>query len=174
MAIADPGQAKVTDTQFVARAQPLIVVDDSHTMLMVMTQFLTRAGFTDVEYVSSATQALARVHERRFRLVLTDIEMPVHSGIDLLRTLRARPATKDLPVLLVTASMDHRHIGKAKAERASGFLLKPFSDSAMRHAIAEATSGTGIERRQETVAAAEGRSYRASRFIVRDRGAGGR
>jgi two-component system, chemotaxis family, chemotaxis protein CheY len=166
MANADPGQAKVPDAPFLARAQPLIVVDDSHTMLMVMTQFLTRAGFTEVEYVSSATQALARLHERRFRLVMSDIEMPVHSGIDLLRTLRTRPATRDLPVLLVTASMDHRHIGKAKAEKASGFLLKPFTDGAMRHAIAEATAATGTERKPETGAAGD-RNYRVSRYFDR-------
>lgn len=172
MAIADPAHGMVPDAQFLARCQPLVVVDDSHTMLMVMSNFLTRAGFTDVEYVSSAGQALARVHERRFRLVLTDIEMPVHSGLDLLRTLRTRPSTKDIPVLLVTASMDHRHVGRAKAEGASGFLLKPFSDSGMRHAIEEATSGMALDRNRAAAAGNGERTYRVSRYYAPTRGNG--
>ena len=145
--------------------QPTLIVDDSHTMLMIMARLMGTIGFHDVEYVMSAAHALERLNSRKFCLVIADVEMPVHGGLDLVRAMRAASATRSIPVLLVTASMDHSHIGRAKAEGIDGYLLKPFTAKALHHAVTDAIGPVRVHDRPSAAVSeppVEKRSVRVS------------
>lgn len=145
---------------------PALIVDDSHAMLMIMANLMGKIGFHDVEYVSTAAHALERLNRRKFSLLIADVEMPVHGGLDLVRAMRAAAPTRAVPVLLVTASMDRAHVDRAKAEGVSGYLLKPFSAQALQRAVTDAIGPARVHERPSAAAPAtvQPRNVRITRF----------
>ena len=114
----------------------VLVVDDEPKMRRVLQMALERMGIEAVA-VHDAGQALARVAEERFDVVLTDLRMPGMSGIDLLSQIRTREP--DLPVIVLTAFGTVETAVEAMKRGAFDYVLKPFDLDAIeltvRHAI---------------------------------------
>jgi CheY-like chemotaxis protein len=70
-------------------------------------------------------EALARLAEEPFELVISDITMPEMDGLELLRRIRANEQFKHLPIIMVTASGQDQDCLTARAEGANAFLTKP-------------------------------------------------
>ncbi len=104
---------------------PVLVVDDDSACRHVLGEALRRAG---IEYlaVASGAEALAEIERSQPSLVLLDLVMPQPDGYEMLRTLRARPETSDLPVLVLTALDGEDEIAKAFEVGADDVLRKPF------------------------------------------------
>lgn len=85
----------------------LILVDDSSSVRVLLRQRLTDVGF-DVEEFPSGEKAAERVFEAPPDIVVTDLQMPGMSGVQLCRLLHSDPATKQVPVVLLTAAGDRR------------------------------------------------------------------
>ncbi|MEO8875967.1 MAG: diguanylate cyclase, partial [Polyangiaceae bacterium] len=85
----------------------LILVDDSSSVRALLRQRLTDAGF-DVEEFPDGEKAAARAFEAPPDVVVTDLQMPGMSGVQLCRLLHAEPMTKRVPVVLLTAAGDRR------------------------------------------------------------------
>ncbi|MGW0217322.1 ATP-binding protein [Micromonospora chokoriensis] len=104
----------------------ILVADDNTDMRAYLSRLLTGQGWR-VRAVTDGRQALDEVHREQPDLVLTDVMMPVLDGFDLLRRLRADPATRALPVLVLSA----RAGGEASVEGlglgADDYLVKPFA-----------------------------------------------
>jgi two-component system chemotaxis sensor kinase CheA len=81
---------------------PILVVDDSLTTRMLEQSILESAGYT-VDLAVSGEDALKRLRERRYSLLLVDIEMPGMDGFALIRQLRGDPAWREIPAILVTS-----------------------------------------------------------------------
>ena len=81
----------------------VLVVDDADDLRRLITIALHRAGF-DVLEASSGEAALEIVESRSVDVIVLDMGLPVMSGTDVVRALRARPETMTLPVLLMTGS----------------------------------------------------------------------
>ncbi|MFB3880502.1 MAG: response regulator transcription factor [Armatimonadota bacterium] len=79
----------------------ILVVDDQPAMVSLITDALTRAGFSVVS-AEDGEQGLRAVEEHHPDLVILDLAMPVMTGLQVLRTLRARPETSNLPVIVLT------------------------------------------------------------------------
>jgi chemosensory pili system protein ChpA (sensor histidine kinase/response regulator) len=105
----------------------VLVVDDSITVRRVTQRLLRREGWR-VALASDGQQALERLREERPALVLSDIEMPRMDGFDLLRHLRADPATADLPVVMITSRIAAKHREYAASLGASHYLGKPYPE----------------------------------------------
>lgn len=80
-----------------------LVIDDDQALGQTFAAVLSRYGFT-VDYLGDSTQALRVIEEQQPHLVTLDVNMPRMSGIDVLRALRANPATAHTKVMLVTAN----------------------------------------------------------------------
>ncbi len=107
----------------------IVVAEDDEDLRELTTRVLRRAGHTVVATADGA-QALAAVAAHGPDAVVSDIDMPAMSGVDLCRALRADPATGRLPVLLVSGSLvagDERPV----AAQATAFLRKPFTPRAL-------------------------------------------
>lgn len=104
----------------------ILAVDDSASMRQMVSFTLKAAGHT-VTDAADGQQALDIAKTRSFDLVLTDVNMPVMDGLTLTRELRALPAFKFTPVLVLTteAGMDKKQEGRAAG--ATGWLVKPFN-----------------------------------------------
>ena len=114
----------------------ILVVDDEADMEALFRQQFRRdlkAGRFDMEFAASAQQALqiiAGAGGRDIILLLSDINMPGMSGLDLLP--RAKAARPDLPVIMVTAYGDAETRRRALDGGAVGLLPKPIDFAALR------------------------------------------
>ena len=111
-----------------------LVVDDSATMRRIITTSLEKIGYTDFVEASNGFEALAKFSES-IQFVITDWSMPVMSGIELIRKLRARPDGKTVPVLMVTTNNTKEDVVVAAQAGANGFLVKPISLQGLKEKI---------------------------------------
>jgi len=104
----------------------ILAVDDSASMRQMVSFTLKSAGF-DVVEANDGQQALLKAKDEQVDLVLSDINMPVMDGIQLVKELRAFPGYKFTPILILTteSSVDKKIEGKKAG--ATGWLVKPFN-----------------------------------------------
>ena len=104
----------------------ILAVDDSASMRQMVAFTLKGAGHTVID-ASDGQQALTIAKTQSFDLVLTDVNMPVMDGLTLTRELRALPAYRFTPILVLTteAGTDKKQEGRAAG--ATGWLVKPFN-----------------------------------------------
>ena len=105
-------------------AEPrVLVVDDELTSAEVLGLILAEAGF-HVTVASDGQQALARLEEAAPDVLVTDFMMPGMHGADLVKAVRAMPAWRALPVLMISAA-PHGAL-RAYDVKYDAFLRKPF------------------------------------------------
>lgn len=103
----------------------VLVVDDQEANMRVVGQLLARAGF-DIVPALSGEQALERVNAAPPDLILLDMRMPGMSGFDVLKKLKDMAATRDIPVIILTADHDRENVALALAAGAVDYITKPF------------------------------------------------
>jgi PAS domain S-box-containing protein len=106
-------------------AGPVLVVDDDTVSRHVLGQALAAAKL-DYVAVGSGAEALAQIEKVHPSIVLLDLVMPPPDGYQILRILRARAETKDLPVVVLTAIDADDEVAKAFEAGADDFVRKPF------------------------------------------------
>jgi PAS domain S-box-containing protein len=104
---------------------PVLVVDDDTVSRHVLVQALAQAELPHVA-VASGSEALEQIDKVRPSLVLLDLVMPAPDGYEILRVLRAREETRDLPVVVLTALEADEEIARAFEAGADDFVRKPF------------------------------------------------
>lgn len=108
----------------------ILVVDDSITMRQMVKFTLEKAGHA-VEEADSGLTALKLVEKERFDLVITDINMPGMNGLELIKELRMRQATRTKPILVLTTEIDAERKSAGRAAGATGWIVKPFDPAAL-------------------------------------------
>jgi two-component system chemotaxis response regulator CheY len=108
----------------------ILAVEDAATMRQVVNFTLTDAGHT-VSEAANVDEALVQIEKERFDLIICDVNMPGKSGLELVKLLRARPASRFVPILMLTT--EHREELKAqgRAAGATGWIVKPFDPSVL-------------------------------------------
>ncbi len=104
----------------------VLVVDDEPNILLSLEFLMQQAGF-EVTTAEDAEQAQALISQQVPDLILLDISLPGMSGFDLLEQLRADDATRQLPVVMLTAHGREVEKEKGMALGASDYITKPFS-----------------------------------------------
>jgi two-component system chemotaxis response regulator CheY len=107
-------------------AKNILTVDDSATIRQTIRLTLSSAGYNVAE-AASGNQALEQCAAKSFDLVVTDLNMPGIDGIELIRSLRARPQFKFTPILMVTTDSQQERKMQGKAAGATGWIVKPFT-----------------------------------------------
>ncbi|HEU0059537.1 MAG TPA: phosphate regulon transcriptional regulator PhoB [Hyphomicrobiaceae bacterium] len=107
-------------------APHILIVEDEDCLLEVLRYNFEKAGYV-VESISNGDRADARLKEATPDLVLLDWVLPGLSGIELCRRLRRAPATKTLPVILLTARSDEMDKVCGLEMGADDYVTKPFS-----------------------------------------------
>jgi two-component system phosphate regulon response regulator PhoB len=103
----------------------ILVVEDEVPLLTLLRYNLEKQGFR-VEEACDGQEALLRVAEQRPDLVLLDWMLPALSGLEVCRQLRRRPATRDLPIIMVTARTEDQDAVRALDTGADDHISKPF------------------------------------------------
>ncbi len=113
----------------------VLIVDDMSTMRRIIKNVFKQLGFTNMEEAEDGQQALEKLRAQPFGFVVSDWNMPVMSGIDLLRSIRADTALKDLPVLMVTAEAQKEQVMEAVQAGVSNYIVKPFTAETLQQKI---------------------------------------
>ncbi len=110
------------------RAAPVcLVVDDSVSVRRTMALFARDLGY-EVDSAADGVDALECVARRAPALVLVDLEMPRMNGVEFVRALRDRPATRTVPVIMITSRSSDKHRRLARDAGVDVFLTKPYTE----------------------------------------------
>lgn len=109
----------------------VLLIEDEPNIAEAIRFILSRDGW-EVTVEENGAQALPRVADVKPDLVILDLMLPGMSGLEILSSLRADPATEALRVLMLTAKGQGRDREAAERAGVSAFMSKPFSNAEMR------------------------------------------
>ncbi|MDD5153386.1 MAG: chemotaxis response regulator CheY [Thermodesulfobacteriota bacterium] len=115
----------------------ILVVDDFNTMRRIVKNILKQLGFENVGEAENGQEALEVLKKEKFDFVITDWNMPVMTGLDLLKAIKADAALKDIPVMMVTAEAQQQNIVEAVKTGASNYIVKPFTAEVLEEKISK-------------------------------------
>lgn len=103
----------------------IMTVDDSASVRQMVGFTLREAGYDVIEAVDGK-DALNKAGGANLNLVVTDLNMPNMDGIELIRNLRAHPAHKFVPIIMLTTESQDAKKMEGKSAGATGWIVKPF------------------------------------------------
>lgn len=109
-----------------ARQRKILVVDDERHIVRLIQVNLERNGYQVVS-AFDGKDALKKVEAERPDLVVLDVMMPHMDGFEVLKRLQANPATRGIPVVMLTAKAQDIDIFKGWSSGVSAYLTKPFN-----------------------------------------------
>lgn len=106
----------------------ILVVDDNPQNLQVVGGLLSREGY-ELAIALSGQEALDYLSSKKTDLILLDIMMPGMDGYEVCRQLQRNPATRDIPVIFLTANSGVDQVAKGFEEGAVDYVTKPFNST---------------------------------------------
>ena len=118
--------------------QPLkvLVVDDEIHIVQVVAIKFRNNGF-DVITCENGAQALQLASDEKPNIIITDVQMPVMTGVELVQNLRNNPGTADIPVIMLTARGFAIEDRQKEELRISAYVSKPFSPRELLQSVEE-------------------------------------
>ena len=112
-----------------------LVVDDFSTMRRIVKNLLQELGYQNIQEADDGKTAWPMLQTGSFDFVITDWNMPLMPGLDLLKAIRADDRLKGLPVLMVTAEAKREQIVEAVQAGVSGYVVKPFTAEILKQKL---------------------------------------
>jgi len=126
--------------------KPILIVDDEKNIRMTLSQSLESLG-VEMDAAGSGEEALAKLKERDFGLILLDIRMPGMDGMEVLRQVReVRP---DIRIIMITAYGTIESAVEAMKLGAADFLQKPFDPDEIRELVSRVMNREKLDERKE-------------------------
>ncbi len=116
-------------------SMPVLVVDDSPTMIRIIRNLLRQLGFVDVDDAVDGVTALTKMRAKRYGLVISDWNMESMTGYDFLREVRGDPALQRTPFIIVTAESKAENVIAAKKAGVNNYIVKPFDAQTLKAKI---------------------------------------
>lgn len=149
----EPADSPPPSIGVVRRRARIVLADDNADMREYVARLLR--GRWDVEAVSDGAAALAAIRRHPPELVLADVMMPGLDGFGLVRALRADPATRAIPVVLLSARAGEEATAEGLSAGANDYLVKPFSARALLARVASQLAAAEVGSESRAVAEAE-------------------
>lgn len=115
----------------------ILIVDDMATMRRIVKNILKQLGFANTEEAENGQEGLQKLRADTYGFVVSDWNMPVMTGIDMLKAIRADDKLKSIPVLMVTAEAQQANLVEAIQAGVSNYIVKPFTAETMQEKIAK-------------------------------------
>ena len=114
---------------------PILIVDDYKTMLRIIRNLLKQLSFINVDEASDGSEALLKLRDKPYGLVISDWNMQPMTGLDLLREVRADPTLEHLPFIMITAESKAENVVAAKQAGVNNYIVKPFNAETLKAKI---------------------------------------
>jgi class 3 adenylate cyclase len=118
--------------------QSILVVDDNEDNRYTLQTLLEADGYQHIASASGGIEAMNLIENEKFSLVLLDMMMPDLNGDEVLRLIRSKADTRDIPVVMISADTDTEKISKCIELGADDYLPKPFNPNILRARIGSA------------------------------------
>lgn len=105
-------------------SKTIMTVDDSSSVRQMVRFTLTEEGYQVIE-AAHGQEALTRM-SGSVDMVITDLNMPIMNGIELIREIRKRPESRFIPIVMLTTESQNEKKMEGKAAGATGWIVKPF------------------------------------------------
>jgi two-component system chemotaxis response regulator CheY len=104
-------------------SMPILVVDDYNTMTRIIRNLLRQIGFSDVDDASDGSNALSKMQQKKYGLVISDWNMEPMTGYELLKQVRSDPGLGSTPFIMVTAESKTENVIAAKKAGANNYIV---------------------------------------------------
>jgi DNA-binding response OmpR family regulator len=115
----------------------ILVVDDDEMVLMALDELLKWEGY-EIQTVSSGSEALQKLDESHYDLIMLDVIMPEMDGFELCKLVREKEKYKETPVIFLTAKSRDEDRVRGLEAGANLFLSKPISPDKLLGIVADA------------------------------------
>ena len=122
----------------------ILIIDDDHFFTELVSLDLLLSGYT-VQTARDPAEGLRAIVDSLPDLILLDLDLPYMSGFEVLEALRSDPATRGIPVIMLTAHKDEESHARCHKIGVDGFFTKPVQSDTLIEAIA-ATLATRAEK----------------------------
>jgi len=116
---------------------PVLVVDDDDATLIFIKRALETLGISDVDLVEDGTDAMQKLEQGTYGLVISDWHMKIMGGLQLLRQMRAKEQFAHIPFMMITGDAQVDIVLAARQAGADAVLLKPFRAEVLRTKIGD-------------------------------------
>ena len=116
----------------------ILTIDDSASIRQMVMMTLSAAGLDVIEAINGA-DGYTKATSQTVHAVITDLNMPVMNGIEFIRKYRQHPASKGVPIILLTTESDEELKRQAKEAGATGWIVKPFKQDQLLAVIKKVT-----------------------------------
>lgn len=113
----------------------VLIVDDYKTMLRIVRNLLRQLNFNNVEEAMDGSEALDKLRQDKFGLVISDWNMQPMTGIELLREVRSDDGLKNIPFVMITAESKPENVITAKEAGVSNYIVKPFNAETLKNKL---------------------------------------
>lgn len=110
----------------------IMIVDDYSTMLRIIRNLLRQLDFNNVDEANNGGDALQKLRESPFHLIISDWNMEPMTGLDLLKEVRADTKLKHIPFIMITAESKTENVVAAKQAGVSNYIVKPFNAETLK------------------------------------------
>lgn len=117
-------------------AKRILIVDDDEMVLMALNELLKPEGY-EIDSVGNARDALTKIEENRYDLLMLDIIMPEMSGLELCKIIRKRDECAEIPIVFLTAKSREEDRVLGLEAGANLFLSKPISPDKLLAIVSE-------------------------------------
>ncbi|HOV98536.1 MAG: response regulator [Bacteroidetes bacterium] len=114
----------------------ILVVDDSTTVRKFVSVSLSMQGF-EVVTACDGMDALEKLPERKYDLIITDLNMPTMDGFEFIKNLKSNPDYKDLPVIILTSLSDATNKEEGVKLGVNSYVVKPFSLEKIQYEVSK-------------------------------------
>lgn len=111
----------------------VLVADDSSTMRKIIIRALSALGITEITEAENGEVAIKKFPTAPFDLVLTDWNMPVKSGLEVIQAIRA--INTDTPIIMITTEAEKRRVVEAIQAGVTDYLVKPFEADDLKQKV---------------------------------------
>jgi two-component system, chemotaxis family, chemotaxis protein CheY len=113
----------------------VMIVDDVPSARRVIKKQLENLGYRDVMEAESGEDALSLLSKEPCSLILSDWNMPKLGGLELLKHLRSKESSKNLPFIMITSTAGSEQIVESAKAGVTDFIVKPFSTETLEKKI---------------------------------------
>jgi two-component system, chemotaxis family, chemotaxis protein CheY len=128
------------------RSLAVLVAEDLPSTLLIVCKLLRQIGVQDLEAAHDGAEALRLAGQAKYGLILSDLHMGPHGGLDLLKAVRADRRLRSTVFIMTSVDMSADAVAEVRQAGADGYLLKPYDAETLREKIIAAFRARNLER----------------------------
>jgi two-component system chemotaxis response regulator CheY len=111
------------------KKKSVLLIDDEQEIKSLMANYLVRSQVEEnrIVFASDGKEALAKIQNQEFGLIIVDILMPRMNGLQLIKEIKLRAKYKDIPVLIISGTLEAENVKTAISLGITNIIVKPFT-----------------------------------------------